>query len=59
VLGGAEPVLERPLFPCITPKHFIILVGIERRVDIDQVDAIFRKIFQMLEAISAIDDGGF
>jgi hypothetical protein len=51
-------VLESALLFGLAPKHFIIPVGVEWRVDVNQVNAGVRQAGQLLKAISAVDGLG-
>ncbi|MGD0767873.1 MAG: hypothetical protein ABSB42_06720 [Tepidisphaeraceae bacterium] len=51
-------ILEGPFLFRLSPKHLVISVGIERRVDVDQVDALFRQLRKLVEVIATVDDPG-
>jgi hypothetical protein len=38
-LGGFMAVVEGSLFLCFAPEDFVISVGVERRIDVDEIDA--------------------
>ncbi len=42
----------------LAPKDFVVAVRIERRVDVDEVDAALRQLAQLLQVIAAVDDAG-
>ena len=39
-LRAGVPILESPLFPCLTPKYFVIPIAVKWWVDVNQVDAL-------------------
>ena len=57
-LRGGVAVLERPLLLRLAPEDFVVSVGVERRVDVDQVDAGIGQVLQLLQAVAAVDDAG-
>jgi hypothetical protein len=54
--GRFVAVCERTLLFRLAPEDFVITVRVERRVDIDQIDAALRQLAQLLEVIAAIND---
>jgi hypothetical protein len=50
------PILEGALFFPLAPEHFIVPVRVERRIDVDQIDARIRERSEPIEAIAAVDD---
>lgn len=51
-------VFEGALLPFLAPEHFIVAVGIERRVKIDKVNAMGRQLRQLLKVVTAVNDLG-
>jgi hypothetical protein len=51
-------VLESALLFGLAPKHFIIPVGVERWVDVNEINASVRQPGQLLKAIPAVDSFG-
>jgi hypothetical protein len=50
-----------PIFKCafllrLTPKHLIVAVGIEGRINVDQIHTCVRQLAELVEAVSAIND---
>jgi hypothetical protein len=50
------PILEGPLLLRLAPENLISPVGIERRIDIDEVDAGVGQFLQLLQVVAAIDN---
>ena len=48
-------VLKRAPFSCLAPKDLVIPVGIERRINIDEVNAMI-GFLELLQVIAAIDN---
>ena len=42
-LGGGVAVFEGAFFFCFGPEYLIVTVGIEGRVDVNEVDALIRE----------------
>ena len=57
-LGGFMPVLEGAFLFRLAPEHFIVAVGVEWRIDVDQVHAGVRKFPELVEIVPAVDDAG-
>ncbi len=57
-LGGRVAIVERALLLGLSPEDFIVAVGIEGRVDVDQVDAAVRELGELVEVVAAVDDSG-
>ena len=49
-------ILKGSLLFGFPPENFVGPVGIERRVDINKVDARIGQLFQLLQVVAAIDD---
>jgi len=50
------PVFEGAFFLCFAPEDLVVAVGVEGRVDIDEVDTFIGELFQLVEVVAAIDD---
>ncbi len=57
-LRAGVAVLEGPLLLGLAPEDLVVLVAVERRVDVDQVHAAVGKLAELVEAIAAVDDAG-
>src|SRR5215210_3487592 len=57
-LGAGVAVLEGPLLLGLAPEDLVVAVGVERRVDVDQVDAAVGQVPQLLQAVAAVDHAG-
>jgi hypothetical protein len=51
-------VLKSAFFLGFAPKHFIVPVGVERWVNVNEINASVRQTGQLLKAISAVDSLG-
>ena len=51
-------VVEGALLLRLAPEHFVVAVGIEGRVDVDQVHAVVRELLELVEVVAAVDDAG-
>src|ERR1700720_14616 len=40
----------------LAPENFVVAVRVERRVDVNQIDARVRQLAKLIEIIAAIDD---
>jgi hypothetical protein len=49
-------VLEGAFLLGLAPEDLVIAVGVERRIDVDQVHAALGELAQLLQAIAAVDD---
>ena len=54
--GGLMPIGEAPFLFRFAPKNFVVPVRVERRVDVDQIDARLRQLAELIEIIAAIND---
>ena len=58
-------VVKGALLFRLAPENFVVAVGVERRVDVDQIHAGVGQLFQLLQIVAAVDDtriherGGF
>src|SRR5438552_1846790 len=57
-LGAGVAVLEGTLFLGLAPEDLVVAVGVEGRVDVDQVDAGVGQALELFEAVAAVDDAG-
>jgi hypothetical protein len=56
MLNRAEPVVKRALLFGVTPKDFVVPVGVEWRVDVDEVYALVGEVAQLLQVIPTVDE---
>jgi hypothetical protein len=54
--GRLVPVLEGPFFLRLPPENLVVAVAVERRVDVDEVDAAVRQLAKLVEVVAAVDD---
>ena len=57
-LRGGVAVFEGPLLLGLAPEDFVVAVGVERRIDVDQVDAGIGQLGELFEVVAAVDDAG-
>jgi hypothetical protein len=50
--------LKRPLLLGLAPKNLVIAVRVERRIDVDQVDAAGGELAKLVQAVATVDDAG-
>ena len=55
-LGRFVTVCEAAFLLRLAPKHLVIAVRVERRVDVDQIEARLGQLTQLIEIIAAIND---
>jgi hypothetical protein len=55
-LGRFVPVFKRAFLFRLAPEDFVVPVRIERRVDIDQIDAAVWQLAELFEIIAAVND---
>jgi hypothetical protein len=48
--------LEAPFLFRLTPENFVIPVRIERRIQVNEIDALRRELAQLVEIIAAVND---
>ena len=53
VLGS---IFERSLFLGLAPEDFVIAIGVEGRIDVDQIDAGVGELLELFEVVAAVDD---
>ena len=51
-------VFEAAFLFRLAPEDFVVAVRVERRVDVDQIDAVIGQLPQLLEIVAAVDDAG-
>ncbi len=51
-------VFKAPLLLRLAAEDFVVSVRVERRIDVDEVDAAGRKLPQLVEVVAAVDDAG-
>jgi hypothetical protein len=58
-------IFKRPFLLGLAPKHFVIAVRVERRVNVDQIHAGIGQFLEFLQIVAAVDEariherGGF
>ena len=57
-LRAGVSVLEGSLFFAFAPEDFIIAVAVERRIDVDQINAVIGQLGELFEIVTAIDNAG-
>jgi hypothetical protein len=55
-LRGLVAVLEGALLLRLAPEDLVVAVRVERRVEVDQVDAGVGQVAELFEAVAAVDD---
>jgi len=59
-LRAGVAVFEGPLFLRLAPEDFALMlnraVGIERRIDVDQINARIGEFGELFEIVTAVDD---
>ena len=56
--GAFVPVLKGALLLCLAPEDFVVAVGVEGRVDVDEIEAVGGELAELVEVVAAIDDAG-
>ena len=56
--GGFVPVLKGSFFLGLTPKHLVIAIRVERRVNVNQVNASGREFRELVQVVTAINNAG-
>jgi hypothetical protein len=56
IVTRGVPVVERAFLFRLAPEHFVVAVGIERRVDGDQIHAAVGQFLQLLQVVAGVDD---
>ena len=57
-LGGGVAVLEGALLLGLAPEDLVVAVGVEGRVDVDEVHAGVGELAELVEVVAAVDDAG-
>jgi hypothetical protein len=52
------PIFKSGFLFCLAPENFVIAVRVERRVNVNQIDAFLRQLPKLIEIVSAIDNAG-
>ena len=55
-LRGSVPIFEAALLLGLAPKNFVVAIRVERRVDVNQIDARLRQLTELVEIIAAVDN---
>ena len=56
--GRGVAIGKGPLLLGFPPKHLVVAVGVEGRVEVGQVNAGVRQLGQFLDVVPAVDDAG-
>ena len=56
--GRGVAIFKRPFLFRLSPEDFIVAVGIEWRVNVDQINTLIWKALELVQAIATIDDLG-
>ena len=56
--GVLVPVFKGTLLLGLAPEDFVVAVGVEGWVDVDQVHARGRELGELFEVVAAVDDAG-
>ena len=57
-LGGGVAVFEGAFFFGFAPEDLVVAVGVEGRVDVDEVQAMVGELGELVEVVAAVDDAG-
>lgn len=57
-LRGLMTVIEGPRLSRFPPKHLIVAIGVEWRVDVHEVNATVRQLLELLQVVPAVDNAG-
>ena len=49
-------VFKRSLFLGFAPEDFVVAIGVERRIDVDQINAGIGQLGELFEIVAAVDD---
>ena len=55
-LCGGVAVVEGAFFLGFAPEDFVVAVGVEGGIDVDEVDAVVGESAEVVEVVAAIDD---
>jgi hypothetical protein len=53
-----SPVIEGAFFFGFAPEDLVVAVGVEGRVDVDEVHAMVGELGELVEVVAAVDDAG-
>ena len=54
-LGALVAILKGPLLLGLAPEDLVVAVGVERRVNVNEIDAMLGQLLELLKAVAAID----
>ncbi len=54
--GGFVAVIKGALLFCFAPENFVVAVGVERRVDVNEINASRGKFLELFQVIAAINN---
>jgi len=57
-LGGGVSVFEGSFFFGFAPEDFVVSVGVEGRVDVDEVHGSVGEFLELFEVVATVDDAG-
>ena len=57
-LGGGVAVVEGAFFLGFAPEDFVVAVGVERGIDLNEVDRMVGEFLELVEVVAAVDDAG-
>jgi len=57
-LRASVAVLEGPLLLRLTPEDLVVAVGVEGRVDVDEVHGAVGEFLELIEVVATVDDAG-
>src|SRR5580700_3785673 len=55
-LCGLMAVLKSALFFRLSPKHFVVPVRVERRIDVDKINAFSGKLAKLVVTVPAVNN---
>ena len=55
-LGGLVAVFEGAALFGLSPEDFVVAIGVEGRIDVDEVYAVVGELLQLLQVVAAVDD---
>ena len=56
--GGFVAVFEGAFFLGLAPEDFVVAVGVEGGIDVDEVHALGGEFGELFEVVAAVDDAG-
>ena len=57
-LGGLVAVFKGALLPGLAPEDFVVAVGVEGRVNVNQIHAGVGQLGELFQIVAAINDAG-